>query len=723
MHLTWRVGRILQTWRAMRLDGEANMTFDSTGRWVVVTLFAVVAAMSLSVGAQQGLEGPQAQFERARLMEENSKTLNEAIALYKQVAEQAASNRPLAAQALLRMAESYQKLGDAQARRVYEQIVQTYADQPATMIARARLGATASSAAVRGDRAVWTGPKVDVFGRVSPDGRFITYTDWALYGNLSLHDLTTNSDRFLTPKKAWDDLEGGEAQYSAISPDGKQVAYGWWLRNANEVRVMPVSASGSQPSRRLLAFGNDEVRFIGVRDWSPDGKLLAIGIARTDGTSQVAVATVADGSIRVLKSSDWNGADSMFFSRDSRYIAIDLPAGDDTVQRDVFVLAVDGSREIAAVVHTADDRVLGWSPDGRYLLFSSDRTRSRSLWALPFVDSKPQGPPELVKSDIGSGYPLGLSDSGTLYYYKNISSRDVKVARIDLSAGKLLGPPLHFSQGLLPAPAVPHWSPDGRYLAYQTRGGEEGLAIRSLDTGEVRRMPRRLLYAQDPRWSPDGRSLIVGGRDGKGRDGIFQIDVQSGDATLVVYTPGPGSGPRWSLDGTKIHYKDGNSGTVKERDIRTGIEREVFTHPLLRNIEMSPDGRYLTVQTNIDPASQTSSVLSVSVAGGPSRELLRMAASEMFNQRFAMAWTPDSRALLTAKKSGAATELWIIEIDTGQRHKLDIDVSDWSLAEGGGSGGGFSLSPDGRSIAFLMGKSGAEVWAMENFLPALKASR
>lgn len=30
---------------------------------------------------------------------------------------------------------------------------------------------------------------------------------------------------------------------------------------------------------------------------------------------------------------------------------------------------------------------------------------------------------------------------------------------------------------------------------------------------------------------------------------------------------------------------------------------------------------------------------------------------------------------------------------------------------------GFSLSPDGRPIAFLSGKSAAEVWALENFLP------
>jgi hypothetical protein len=64
------------------------MTFEARRRWLVVTMLAVGAAMSLSVAAQQGSQGLQAQFERARLLEENSKTLNEAIALYEQVAAQ-----------------------------------------------------------------------------------------------------------------------------------------------------------------------------------------------------------------------------------------------------------------------------------------------------------------------------------------------------------------------------------------------------------------------------------------------------------------------------------------------------------------------------------------------------------------------------------------------------------------------------------------------------------
>jgi Tol biopolymer transport system component len=464
-----------------------------------------------------------------------------------------------------------------------------------------------------------------------------------------------------------------------------------------------------------LTLSPDEVRFVGVRDWSPDGKLLAVRITRMDGALQIAVATVADGSSHVLKSFGWNGPGSLFFSRDSRYIAFDAAANDDTLDRDVFVVAVDGSRQVGAVVHVADDRVMGWSPDGRFLLFSSDRTGSRSLWAQPFAQGLPDGPPQLVKSDIGTGSSLGLTDQGALYYYKEVSSRDVKVSRVDLNEGRLLGQP----QGLLPAPTVPRWSPDGRAVVYQPRE-TESLAIRLLETGEVRRLPRRLAYHRDPQWSPDGRSLLVGATDSRGRFGVFRIDAQSGQPTLIVRTNNAGASPRWSADGTKIYYRDGAQRII-ERNLATGTERAAFTTSARpQSFEISPDGRNLAVQVRQADAP-VSSLQLVPLTTGQPRELLRLPDSEAVNANLGMilVWTPDSRGLMTAKKAGATNELWLVDVETGRTRRLDIDTRDWALADETGPPAGFSLSPDGGSIAFLTGTSATEVWALENVVPAL----
>ncbi|MBI3667056.1 MAG: hypothetical protein HY236_12690 [Acidobacteria bacterium] len=74
----------------------------------------------------------------------------------------------------------------------------------------------------------------DWYGSVSPDGRFLTYVEWET-GDLVLRDLSTGEKRNLTRKQgAWEyDLppesrhtaSNAFAIFSAISPDGKQVAY------------------------------------------------------------------------------------------------------------------------------------------------------------------------------------------------------------------------------------------------------------------------------------------------------------------------------------------------------------------------------------------------------------------------------------------------------------------------------------------------------------------
>lgn len=98
-----------------------------------------------------------------------------------------------------------------------------------------------------------------------------------------------------------------------------------------------------------------------------------------------------------------------------------------------------------------------------------------------------------------------------------------------------------------------------------------------------------------------------------------------------------------------------------------------------------------------------------------------------------IAWTPDSSALLVLKQTvdpatlrqtvEAHAELWRVPVTGGQARKLDIDVDAWRRGGLGNYDVGFSLSPDGRQLAFLTGKQGYEVWALENILPAQTANK
>lgn len=360
-------------------------------------------------------------------------------------------------------------------------------------------------------------------------------------------------------------------------------------------------------------------------------------------------------------------------------------------------------------------RLLG-SPDGAHILFSSDRTGSTGLWGQPFENGRPQGSPELLRPDIGaSSFSLGLTRSGALYLYRSVGNRDLQIAPIDLATGRLSAPAREFGQGFLPGPRRPDWSRDGRQLAYQACGGD-CVAIRSVETGQVRQLPRMVLYPRDPMWSPDGRSLIVAARDKRGRNGLFQLDAQTGAILWTLNGPGFQSHPQWSSDGKRVLYLIRRNGIV-EHDLQTGTERQVVKNPLLSlGISLSPDGTYVAART-LDNPNKTQTLQVIHVAGGAPRELLRLQEPDRLD-RGPIAWTPDGKSLIVVRTASSRLGVWLVPIDGSTPRKLDLDYSSWIEGAQGSLDEGFRLSPDGRQIVFAMGKNSSEVWALENILPA-----
>src|SRR5262249_29204389 len=125
----------------------------------------------------------------------------------------------------------------------------------------------------------------------------------------------------------------------------------------------------------------------------------------------------------------------------------------------------------------------------------------------------------------------------------------------------------------------------------------------------------------------------------------------------------------------------------------------------------------------IDPSTKTSSLLLVPVDGGKPRELLRLTQPEEWGRGSTTAWMPDGRAVIVTKLTPNGAELLLVPIDGAPLRKLDIDAENWTRGAKHYFDQGFTLSPDGRHVAFLMGKSGSEVWALENFLPTLSAKK
>jgi Tol biopolymer transport system component len=687
------------------------------------TVFAALLAALVSAPVQAQRNGrAEMLLEAARQKETLEGDLKGAIRQYEEIVKRHPGDRAVAAKALIQMAECYQKLGDAESRKIYERVVKDYADQKeAVAIARAKLGggATNLNSGVS-TRQVWTGPKVDAYGTISPDGRFLSYTDWGT-GDLALHDFTTGEDRHLTNKGSWS--ESNEwAFMSTISRDGKQVAYGWSVsESTGDLRL--IDLNGGKP--RVLVAAKSGVA-IQPLDWSPDGKWLAVRVRRMDNTGEIGLVATADGAFRLLKpfGPHQYPPSRMSFSPDGKYLACDLPAADNPEQREIHLLAVDGGRETLALAQPANDRVAGWAPDGR-LLFASERTGLTGIWAQVITDGKRQGMPELIKANINP-YSLGLTRSGKLYYSVVSSAPDIYLASVDFETGKVLSGPTPLAQPYFGLNRYPQWSRDGKYLAYLSKRDANSrnvqlhiLAIRSADTGKVRELTPNLMnmypgnnYSQ-PVWSPDSGSVLVNGTDKQGRRGVYRIDTQNGDTTPVVLND-PGrqdvSARAWSPDARTLYIVRTDVKpkveTLCARDMQSGQEREILRRDALAAVALSPDGRRLAVVV-FDRTGE--SLLAVPAEGGEPRELLHTPWAGKESLGVFAAWSPEGKYVIFRKGPAGGRETYRIPAEGGAAVKYGAE---WSV-------GPPAINPDGRQVAFPMGQHKIEIWAMENFLPAL----
>jgi Tol biopolymer transport system component len=418
---------------------------------------------------------------------------------------------------------------------------------------------------------IWTGPGVTVQGMPSPDGRWLSCMDTAT-GDIALRDLQTGTLRPLTGHRAGKEF----AYFSAIAPDSSRIAYAWF-NDAGFYELRLVSTQGGTP--RVL-YRNEEAGFVQPADWTPDGKSILTLFFRKDNTSQIALVSAQDGTVRVLKSLNWVYPKKMDVSPDGRWIVYDAPASGAGINADIYLLAVDGSREHVLIDDPADDNFPLWTPDGRSVVFSSNRLGSPDVWTVPVRDGKPAGPPTVIRRGLARFLPLGITSDGRLFFAQRKGAQDVFLAA---TAGA--EPPRRLASRFAGSNSAPVFSADGEWLAYLTRAGTENygtqahaITIRSLVTGKERQLVPKLAHIERLRWSPDGEWLLASGANGKGRSGVFRVNVASGELRPVALEE------NFSLHGLPADWLDRErlllgGPSVRERNLVTGKERLLEDRP------------------------------------------------------------------------------------------------------------------------------------------------
>ncbi|MBI3474080.1 MAG: PD40 domain-containing protein [Candidatus Solibacter usitatus] len=565
-----------------------------------------------------------------------------------------------------------------------------------------RLGTHPPSGAGILTRRVWSGPDTDRLGSPSPDGRYLAFVDPSTL-DLAIRNLETGQQRRLTNRT--DGARAGQAYWPVISPDGRHVAFSWNHHSFFDLRV--IDSGGS--NERVL-YRSADAAVVRATGWSPDGSQILAVVRGADGAHRIEAIAAAGGGARVLRKLSWREPWMASFSPDGRYIAYDLPhtAG----HRSIFLLSASNAatgQDVRLLEHAGSDLLLGWAAGNR-ILYSCDRTGTWDAWMIPVADGKAAGEPVLIKKDLGSVWPLGLTRNGTFFYGIRTAVTDVYIAGLDVPAGVLLAPPASATLSFAGVNEYPDWSPDGRYLAYAVRrtardpAPDTRIVIRPVQGGEPREMFLNLEVFGMIRWSPDGRSLLVSGADAENRNGLFRADVETGRVTRVVERADAAAlfyESAWAPDGGTIYYKlkDGyvEPARLLIRNLRTGQEKDLL--PSVYRFDLSPDGKRLAYAT----FDQTADHLAVLPAGGgPPRVIYHQPRGS--GRIVSIAWTPDGRYLLFSRRG----ELWRIPAEGGPAMRLPLSME--SLRQ-------VRVHPDGRRVAFTAGSGKGEVWILESFLP------
>ena len=190
---------------------------------IVLTVLALVVVGGVAPRAQSKTD---LALKAAMDKEVVDGDLKAAIELYRQIAK--SGDRAIAARALVRMGQCYEKLGDAEAkeaRAAYERVVRDFGDQ-AEVVAQARVRLAAMSGPGRAGGLVTRRilpDASDVSGALTTDGKFIRGLDWET-GDVIQFDLASRQTSRITNSGPWSEAEKSYDS-QAFSRDGRRIAY------------------------------------------------------------------------------------------------------------------------------------------------------------------------------------------------------------------------------------------------------------------------------------------------------------------------------------------------------------------------------------------------------------------------------------------------------------------------------------------------------------------
>jgi serine/threonine protein kinase/Tol biopolymer transport system component len=445
---------------------------------------------------------------------------------------------------------------------------------------------------------------VDSYISLSPDGKQVTFVrpdPDGLGESLMVANIDGSGEKKLASRKSPNNFTGSSPSWS---PDGQTIAIGqedvtggifrsvvgvrvedgteqpftdrkWsgnytpdlaWLSDNSGVLVTASEQAGSNPQIWFLAWPGNEARqvtsdlsaFSNVSVTSDSSTVCAV---RSESITNLWVAdnTDLDNAQPITSGAErFDGANGISWTPDGRIIFSSQAGG----EQNIWIVGADGggNRQISSSARR--NRAPAVSPDGRYIIWQSNRGSGLTLWRMNIDGGSPK---QLTKG--GSDYEPQISPDGKWVVFTRVEPGRFKVGlwKVSLEGGEAM--PIVGGSSTSWSNVV---SPDGTKIAYTEAGSrgnyskivvipfEGGPPIVSLDFPEREDNPG----GGDPRiiqWTADGRAIAFI-RDVKGQSNIWTLPLDGGaPKQLTHYKDLAIRNFAWSRDGKKLALSRGSS--------------------------------------------------------------------------------------------------------------------------------------------------------------------
>jgi Tol biopolymer transport system component len=312
-------------------------------------------------------------------------------------------------------------------------------------------------------------------------------------------------------------------------------------------------------------------------------------------------------------------------------------------QWDLWTISSDGGQPARLTNDAEFDYQPSWSPDGMWIAYASGVAGATNLRVVPAAGGAPV---ELTHVATFVLHPSWSPGGHSIVYsaFDNVTN----LWELPVSDGRAAGSPrrITLGGGQDVDAAVSH---NGKSIAFATTRTNGDIWEMSLPSGALRQVTSETTLEQYPELSPDGKTLLAES-DRTGQLAIWTLDL-SGRFRERISTIGS-TGVHWSPDGRQVSYILGDTIRIHTLGNVSGVDTGVRTRS---PATFSPDGTMLAFTAPGDPAL---SLYTIS-----SRAVRRLGAVPGASGVDDATWSPDASALVAHAQKEMTRELWIFPAD------------------------------------------------------------